>query len=73
MGHFIKLHELFEIVRQSSDPEFAQILNHMREARHTEDVVNIKKLAGTDTFQWLLTSLLSYIWLTSWQNKKSLE
>ena len=53
MGHFIKLHELFEIVRQSSDPEFAQILNHMREARHTEDVVNIKKLAGTDTFQWL--------------------
>ena len=53
MGHFIKLHELFEIVRQSNDPEFAQILNRMREGRHTEDVVNIKKLAGTDTSQWL--------------------
>ena len=53
MGHFIKLHELFEIVRQSNDPEFTQILNHMREGRHTEDVVNIKKLADTDTSQWL--------------------
>ena len=53
MGHFINLHELFEIVRQSSDSEFAQILNHIREGKYTEHhVVNIKKLADTDTSQW---------------------
>ena len=32
-----KLHELVEIVRQSSDPEFAQMLNRIREGEQTND------------------------------------
>jgi len=45
-----KLHEIFEIVRQCSDPEFAQILNRVREGKHTDDdVIQIKALADTDT------------------------
>ena len=48
-----KLHELVEIVRQSSDPEFAQILNRVREGKQTDDdVVQIQSLADTDTSGW---------------------
>ena len=48
-----KLHELFEIVRQSSDPEFANLLSRVREDEHTdEDLAIIKSLADTDTSAW---------------------
>ena len=48
-----KLHELSEIVRQSSDPEFAQMLNRIREGKQTDDdVMQIKALADTDTSDW---------------------
>ena len=48
-----KLHELVEIVRQSSDPEFAQMLNRICEGKQTDgDVVQIKALADTDTSDW---------------------
>ena len=54
-----------EIVQQSSDPEFAQILNRVRQGKHTEDdVVNIKKRAGADLPQWapnqIVKSYLTY-------------
>ena len=47
------LHELTEIVRQISDPQFAEILARLREGEHTkEDVGEIKKLVYTDTSKW---------------------
>ena len=47
------LHELHEIVRQSSDPHFAQLLNRLREGNQTHaDVEDIKELANTDTSDW---------------------
>ena len=52
-----KLHELTEIVRQSSDPEFAELLNRLRETDNAEDISDhdieaIKALADTDTSDW---------------------
>ena len=48
-----ELHELVEIVRQSSDPEFAEMLNRIREGNHTDDdVKQIEALANTDTSTW---------------------
>jgi len=48
-----KLHELTEIVRQSTDPEFAEILNRLRENKYTDDDIEaIKLLADTDTSDW---------------------
>ena len=48
-----QLHELVEIVRQSSDPDFAQLLNRVREGQQTDnDVIQIKALANTDTATW---------------------
>ena len=45
-----KLHELFEIVCQSNDPEFAQVLNRIQEGNHTQhDVVQIRALASINT------------------------
>ena len=45
-----QLHALVEIVRQSSDPDFAQLLNRVREGQQTNnDVIQIKTLANTDT------------------------
>ena len=38
------------IVRQSSDPDFAQLLNRVRKGQQTDnDVIQIKALANTDT------------------------
>ena len=49
VGKF-QLHELVEIFRQSSDPDFAQFLKRVREGQETNgDVVQIKALANTDT------------------------
>ena len=48
-----KLHELTEIVRQSGDPHFAQLLNRLFEGKHTqEDIDDIKALTNTDTSNW---------------------
>ena len=48
-----KLHELVEIVRPSSDPEFAQMLNIIREGKQTtDDLKQIKNLEHTDTSSW---------------------
>ena len=48
-----KLHELTEIVRQKGDPQFAALLNRMREDNHTsEDIEFIKSLSETDTKNW---------------------
>ena len=48
-----QLHKLVEIVRQSSDPDFAQLLNRVREGQQTDnDVIQIKALANTDTATW---------------------
>ena len=48
-----QLRELVEIVRQSSDPEFAAILNRVREGKHTDDdVTKIVELENTYTSNW---------------------
>ena len=48
-----QLHELFEIIRQSSDPDFVQLLNRVGEGQQTNnDVIQIKALANTDTATW---------------------
>ena len=45
-----QLHELVEIVRQSGYPDFAQLLNRVREGQHTnDDLTQIKALANTNT------------------------
>ena len=45
-----QLHELVEIVWQSSDPDFAQLLNRVREGQYTnDDLTQIKALANTNT------------------------
>ena len=44
---------LVEIVRQCSGPDFAQLLNRVREGQQTDnDVIQIKALANTDTATW---------------------
>ena len=53
LWHNFVLHELVQIVRQSSDPEFAQLLNRLREGKHTAtDVKEIQMLADVDTTLW---------------------
>ena len=45
--------ELVEIVRQSSEPDFARLLNRALEGQQTyNDVIQIKALANTDTAAW---------------------
>ena len=49
-----QLHELVEIVRQSSHPDFGQLLNRVQEGKHTDNVIQIiKALANIDTATWL--------------------
>ena len=53
MWEKFQLHELDEIVWQSSDPDFAQLLNKVGEGQQTDnDVIQIKALANTDTATW---------------------
>ena len=48
-----QLCDLVEIVQQSSDPYFAQLLNRVREGQQTNnDVIQIKALANTATATW---------------------
>ena len=50
MWEKFQLHELVEIVRQSSYPDFAQLLNRVREGQLTnDDLTQIKTLANTNT------------------------
>ena len=42
-----------EIMRQATDPEFAEILSRIREGKHTdEDMEKILELRNTDTSSW---------------------
>ena len=53
MWEKFQLHEQFEIVLQSSDPDFAQLSNRVRECQQTDnDVIQIKALANADTATW---------------------
>ena len=57
-----QLHELTEIVRQNGDPEFAELLNRMREGNETqEDIHVIKLLSETDTSDWPVDHCKLYI------------
>ncbi|XP_066914113.1 ATP-dependent DNA helicase pif1-like [Clytia hemisphaerica] len=57
-----KLYELDEIVRQSGDPEFAALLNRLREGNHTvADIEKIKLLEHTDTTEWPENFMKMYI------------
>ena len=57
-----QLHELFEIIRQSSDPDFVQLLNRVGEGQQTNnDVIQIKALANTDTATWPDEFVKSYL------------
>lgn len=51
--YLFRLHELTEIVRQNGDPQFAALLNRMREGNHTpEDIKFVESLSKTDTSNW---------------------
>ena len=57
-----KFHELTEIVRQSSDLHFAQLLNRLHEGKHTqEDIDDIKALHNIDTSNWPANHTKLYI------------
>ena len=48
-----EMKELTEIVRQSSDPTFAELLNRLREGNHTDDdVQKIQSLEHNDESDW---------------------
>ena len=45
-----ELHELLEIVQQSSNPDFCELLNRVWEGQQTDNgVIQIKAVANTDT------------------------
>ena len=72
--HF-QLHELTEIVRQNGDPQFAALLNRLREGNHTkQDVQFIESLSETDTTDWPADHCKLYITnrLTNNENDKHL-
>ena len=49
-----QLHAVIEIVWQSRDPNFTQLLKRVREGQQTDNgVIQIKALAKTDTVTWL--------------------
>ena len=53
MWETFQLDELVENVRQSSDPDFTQLLNRVQEGQQTNNnVIQIKALANTDTSTW---------------------
>ena len=48
-----QLHELVEIIQQSSDPDFAHLLHRVREGQLTnDDLTQIKASANTETTTW---------------------
>ena len=53
MGKLFKLYEPHQIVRQSGDRVFAQLLNLVREEKHTlDDIEQIQSLTNADTADW---------------------
>ena len=73
--HF-QLHELTEIVRQNGDPQFAALLNRLREGNETEqDIQFIESLSETDTSNWPEDHCKLYITnrLTDNENDKHLS
>ena len=71
-----KLYELDEIVRQSGDPEFAELLNRLREGNHTQaDIEKIQSFEHTDTTEWPENFMKMYVTnnLKDQQNEKSLK
>ena len=53
LWEILRLYELAEMIPQSSDPDFAQLLNGVREGQPTDnDVIQIIALANTDTATW---------------------
>ena len=60
--YLFKIHELTEIVRQSSDPSFANLLNRVRIGEHTDsDVEAIHDMENTDVSSWPENHLTSYM------------
>ena len=60
--YLFKLHELTEIVRQSSDPAFAELLNRIRVGEHTDsDVDAIHDMENTDVSFWPENHLTAYM------------
>ena len=60
-------------MRQSGDPAFAQLLNRVREEKHTlDDKEQIQSLANTDTSDWPKDCLRLYLtnYLTDQENKR---
>lgn len=71
-----QLHELTEIVRQNGDPNFAALLNRLREGNQTpEDIEFIKTLSETDTTNWPSDSCKLFITnrLKDMENEKHLN
>ena len=57
-----KLLELIEIVRQNSDPKFAELLNRLRVHEQTQsDIAAIHAMADTDISHWLKNYFRSYM------------
>ena len=52
-----QLYKLVEIVQQSSDPDFAQLINNIQKGQ--SNLIQIKALANTDTATW--SNLMTYI------------
>ena len=69
------LHELVEIVRQSSDPDFSQLLNRVREGKQTDDdVIQIKALANRNISTWIDEFVRVYLnnYLAGKENEESI-
>ena len=60
--HLFKLLELSEIVRQNSDPKFAELLNRLRVHEQTQsDIAAIHAIVDTDISHWLKNHFRSYM------------
>ena len=69
-------YELTDIVRQSSDPEFADVLSRVCEGNHTpKDIEKIKALEDTDTSNWQEKAVSLYLtnYLAGKENEKALK
>ena len=71
--YLFRLHELTEVMRQSGDPEFAELLNRVRIGKQTdEDIEAIHELENTDVSTWPENHLRSYM-TNHLVNKRNLE
>jgi hypothetical protein len=74
--YLFKLHELTEIVRQNGDPEFAALLNRLREGNQTkQDMLFIESMSETDSSTWPADHCKLYITnqLTDKENEEHLK